>query len=228
MDGGGKMKRHAAILKDSPSSPDTATAAVRRERVLFDAGLIKGASKAPASAHAQGSYFHVLALTVDHGLVAAGIAAAVGSASFAGFMMTRDNSHPMFGGIEHLMIFAQPIGGAHSNHEPTAKPHEKRAVDYNTTGSIAQPAKHDVEHNKATDGARPRFGAQIDPASATMKGYVLRLARKGGVSIEGPGGSYPAAPGTTLPDAGRILSLENRNGRWVVTTENGRIAEPGL
>ncbi len=55
---------------------------------------------------------------------------------------------------------------------------------------------------------------------------MLRFSRKGAVMVEGPKGSYVAAPGVVLPDKGRILSIQNRNGRWVVLTENGVITEP--
>jgi hypothetical protein len=61
---------------------------------------------------------------------------------------------------------------------------------------------------------------------APVKGYALRFTRKGAIVVDGPKGSYAAAPGVVLPDRGRILSIQNRNGRWVVLTENGTITEP--
>lgn len=192
-----------------------------RRRVLFGIGLTQGAPKTVAPVHAQASALHGFALTIDHGLIAAGIAAAIGSASFAGFMIARDNSHPVFGGIEHLMIFAQPIGGSASHQSPPMDQSEGHRVDYNVTGSIDQAALNAISD-------QPRPGKVSDAKHDALKGYVLRFAAKGGMMAEGPKGSYAATPGAMLPDAGRILSIENRNGRWVVTTEKGAIAEGGL
>ncbi len=192
-----------------------------RKRVVFGIGLTAGASKSVASAHAKAASLHALTLTVDHGLAAVGVAVAVASASFAGFMIVRDNSHPMFGGVEHLMIFAQPIGGA-PNHRPL--PLERganRPVDYNATGSIDDAAA-------GASGLEAPRASELAAAPEALKGYVLRFARNGAVMVEGPKGSFAAMPGATLPDAGRILSIENRNGRWVIMTENGMIAEAKL
>jgi hypothetical protein len=170
-------------------------------------------------------------LTVDHGLVAAGLAAAIGSASFAGFMIARDNSHPLFGGIEHLMIFAQPIGGSDSRRRPLLEQATTRSVDYDATGSINRPPPP----RASVEGAGSRHDASLpddadkpDSMGGSVKGYALRFTRKGAIVVEGPKGSYAAAPGVVLPDRGRILSIQNRNGRWVVLTENGMITEPAL
>lgn len=185
-----------------------------RGRVLFGIGLMQRRAEGEAPSHAQISALHGFALTLDHGLVAAGIAAAIGSAGFAGFMIARDNSHPMFGGIEHLMIFAQPIGGQASHRSPQMDQSESHKVDFNVTGSIDQAALN-------ASAERPRPDKEPDVKHGAVKGYVLRFAPKGGLLAEGPKGSYVAMPGTVLPDAGRILSIENRSGRWLITTEKG-------
>jgi hypothetical protein len=164
----------------------------------------------------------LLAFTANHGLVAAGVAAAIGSASFAGFMMTRSNSHPLFGGIKHLMIFAQPIGGSESRGRLPQEHGSPRSVDFSATGSIERNAPHPSD-----SAGRPREGGPDSP-HAPLNGYVLRFARKGAVVVEGPKGSYSAAPGVVIPGAGRILSIQNRNGRWVVQTESGMIGEAAL
>jgi hypothetical protein len=162
----------------------------------------------------------MLAFTVNHGLIAAGVTAAIGSASFAGFMLTRNNSHPLFGGIEHLMIFAQPIGGAES-HRRLIESNSHWSFDYNATGSIDR-----TEPRRAgIDGAPPRDGDKAESPRTPIKEYVLRFARRGAVVVQGPKGNFAAAPGVMLPGAGRILSIQNRNGRWVVQTENGIIGE---
>jgi hypothetical protein len=48
---------------------------------------------------------------IDKALVSTGVLTAVVSASFATYMVSTDHPHPTFGGIEHLMIFAQPSLG---------------------------------------------------------------------------------------------------------------------
>ena len=118
-------------------------------------------SQRVASARVKASAGHSLALTFDHGLVAAGIAAAVGSASFAGFMLARDNSHPIFGGIEHLMIFAQPI---HGYRPPLLERLETRSVDYRATGSIEpRPVSN------AAGGESPRSDEKQDWRAARLQ-----------------------------------------------------------
>ncbi len=146
---------------------------------------------------------------------------------FRGFMIARDNSHPLFGGIEHLMIFAQPIGAAGSHRrllleEASARP------DDDATGSIASPSPQRAGAERATPArsAGAEDYDQPEPPGRPAKGYVLRFTRKGAIVVEGPKGSFAAVPGVVLPDRGRILSIENRNGRWVVLTENGVVTEP--
>ncbi len=143
---------------------------------------------------------------VDHILIGLGVAAAFGSVAFAGVMLSRDNSRPMFGGVEHLMIFAQPIGGSKLKGEARAK--AEAAVDFNATGSIA----------------RSGAGGGVENASSA-KDYILRVARKGALVIESPKGRLEARPGVVIPDLGTVLSVQNRNGRWRVVTERGVVDE---
>jgi hypothetical protein len=219
--------RKAPLRAGARSQVPAASAdpAPRGRRVLLGIAFGKGASaKAAATAHAKAA--HLLALTVDHGLVAAGVAAAVGSASFAGFMIARDNSHRLFGGIEHLMIFAQPIGAAGS-HRRLLLEQASAPPDDDATGSIASPLpRADAERARPARDAGAADDDQPEPAGRPAKGYVLRFTRKGAIVVEGPKGSFAAVPGVVLPDRGRILSIENRNGRWVVLTENGMVTEP--
>ncbi|WP_395664292.1 hypothetical protein [Methylocella sp.] len=147
-------------------------------------------------------------MTVDRMLVLAGVAAALGSVAFAGAMLSRDNSRPMFGGVEHLMIFAQPIGGSKLQREPVAS---GAAVDFNATGSI---------------GASGGRNADPGPGGKTVvKNYVLRVAPQGALVVEGPKGRVEAKPGAVVPDLGSVLSVQNRNGRWRVVTERGAVLE---
>ncbi len=216
MVGSHKSRIRPNLQRGRAHQSSAANAARPATRAFLEVSVTKGASKSAVSAQVRASATHSLALTLDHGLVAMGVAAAVASASFAGFMLTRDNSHPMFGGIEHLMIFAQPIGG---HRPPVMERSHKPPVDYRATGSIEPHLLSNV-----AAGEPPRVEAS--PGSPTE--YILRFGHRGDVVVEGPKGSFAAAPGVVLPNAGRILSIQNRNGRWVVTTEHGMISEPGL
>lgn len=201
-----------------PAPPSLLSAQGRGRAVLGLAISASARAKAMAATNAKAASVHVLALTVDHGLIAAGVAAAIGSASFAGFMMARDNSHPLFGGVEHLMIFAQPSAGSGGDRRLGLE-RAPRSVDYDATGSIDE-----TPLPRSPAAATPR-GEEPDGTGVAAKGYVLRFTHAGAVIVDGPKGSYAAAPGVVLPDVGRILAVQNRNGRWVVSTENGVIAE---
>ncbi|WP_146030156.1 hypothetical protein [Methylocella silvestris] len=187
---------------------------------MFFGFALTAAAKTSASASTKASSIHALALTADHGLIATGIVAAVGSVSFAAVMISTDNSRPLFGGVEHLMIFAQPIGGSHKGSDAAQGSSQKHPVDYSATGSI--------DHSKQTGpaaGAMNRGEASAAAPTGVLKGYVVKFSTGGSIVVQSPKGSFAAAPGASLPDVGRILSIENRNGRWVVVTERGAITE---
>ena len=63
----------------------------------------------------------VLAFTVDHGLIAAGVAAAIGSATFATIMISQNSLPEMLKGSEYPEVFersrAAPSLGS-SRHQP--------------------------------------------------------------------------------------------------------------
>jgi hypothetical protein len=204
-----------------PGSPSSRADAVRAGAVFGIALGRSARAKAALTVNAKAASAHILALTVDHGLIAAGVAAAIGSASFAGFTMTRDNSHPLFGGVEHLMIFAQPSSGLGGDRRLLLE-RVTRSVDYDATGSIDRTP----QPRPSADVLGPARGDDIaDATGARAKGYVLRFTPKGAMVVDGAKGSYAATPGVVVPDMGRILAIQNRNGRWVVMTENGIINE---
>ena len=156
---------------------------------------------------------------VDQILAATGVAGAVASAGFAVFMISTDHSHPMFSGIEHLMLFAQPIHGRPApvvarTHEPPAD----AAIDYSATGSIRH---SDPNSSDKTEGTMVRSSA----TEPTIAGYVLQEARTGVALVQGRGTAYWVKPGNLLPGAGRVLSVEQREDKWVVVTTQGIIVD---
>jgi hypothetical protein len=56
-----------------------------------------------------------------------------------------------------------------------------------------------------------------------LRGYVLRDVFRGGAVIESRYGLMEVTPGVQLPGAGRVRSVEQRDGRWVVVTTAGVI-----
>lgn len=157
---------------------------------------------------------------VDQILVSTGLAAALASAGFAVMMMSTDHSHPMFGGIEHLMLFAQPLHRndptlmARTEKEQPAEP----GIDYNTTGTIPHRQLPGVDR----DDLPP---LRLPATEPVIKAYVVQEARIGIALVQGRGAAYRVLPGAFLPGAGRVLSIEQRDGRWVVVTTQGVIID---
>ncbi len=56
-----------------------------------------------------------------------------------------------------------------------------------------------------------------------VRGYVLREVFRGGALVESRYGMMEVFPGAQLPGAGRVRSVEKRDGRWVVVTTAGLI-----
>jgi hypothetical protein len=160
-----------------------------------------------------------LVTTVDQMLAATGVAGAVASAGFAAIMITTDHSHPVFSGIEHLMLFAQPI---HGRSTPviarTYQPPADAGIDYSATGTIR---RTDPRSSDTTEGTMVRPPA----TEPIIMGYVLQEAQIGVALVQGHGTVYRVKPGNLLPGAGRVLSVEQREDKWVVVTTQGIIAD---
>jgi hypothetical protein len=62
-----------------------------------------------------------------------------------------------------------------------------------------------------------------DPDAKALRGYVLRDVFRGGALVESRYGLMEVFPGVQLPGAGRVRSVEKRDGRWVVVTTAGLI-----
>jgi hypothetical protein len=79
--------------------------------------------------------------------------------------------------------------------------------------------------------ARPVSQLRPDASDAmgrVASGYVLRYADVGVALLQGPGGTHVVQPGSVVPDAGQIQSIEQRAGRWVVVTATGTIEGPRM
>ncbi len=156
---------------------------------------------------------------VDRFVVAAGVLTAVASASFATYMVSTDHPHQMFGGIEHLMIFAQPSSGnPHALIARVPKAPDDQGIDFTATGSI--PGKPEAHARPVY--ILPALNARVEPV---IKGFALRGVSGNVAMVESVDGIYRVEPGSVLPGAGRVLSIQWRKGKFVVVTTEGIIAE---
>lgn len=154
--------------------------------------------------------------TSDHALAAAGLAAAVGSASFAGYMIIQAGQGPGAAASSRAVIAAPPHDAG--LRQPKSLPSAYEALDLDATGTIL-PGPAGGANREAREPAKPEH-------EQALKGYSLRFADEGTALIQGPGGIYAVVPGVRVPDAGMILSVEKRSGRWIVVSEKGFIEGP--
>ncbi len=65
--------------------------------------------------------------------------------------------------------------------------------------------------------------SKIAPTTKILSGYKLREVSHGVAVLETRRGVVAVRAGNVLPDAGEIVAIQKRAGRWVVSTENGDI-----
>jgi hypothetical protein len=223
-------KREAAVRDGRPTGTASMAKDLQRE-VLWRADDAKARMASPGSDNGVSGAvkFHAfrakffgkfgLASIIDQALVATGVAGAVASAGFAVIMISTDHSQPMFSGIEHLMLFAQPIHGRPApilarGYEPATD----NGIDYTATGSIPRSEQRRADKIGTTHVHAP-------PTEPIIMDYVLREAQMGVAVVQGNGAAYRIKPGNFLPGAGRVLSVEQREDTWVVVTTQGIISD---
>jgi hypothetical protein len=147
------------------------------------------------------------------------------AAIFAGYMIARESGPEGFNAAEHRLIVAPASGGRDSKPAAEDPGRGTGPFDFDATGSIirgredaAVRAPQDVRPAVKTGGGRP---GEVGGAA----GYVLRFVHRGVAIVQIAGKSYVVAPGAALPQAGRVLAIEKRAGRWVVVTVAGLIVE---
>lgn len=157
--------------------------------------------------------------TVDRTVVAAGICMAVASASFATYMVSTDHSHPTFPGADHLMLFAQPSRGLSQRliaRVPGAR--DDSGIDYTATGAIP-------DNDAAVPQPLYTLPSINVPRDQIIKDFTLRGVSGDVALVDGPGGLFRLERGADLPGGGQVLSIEWRQGQFVVVTTRGVIVE---
>jgi len=153
----------------------------------------------------------------DQVLVSVGLGTALASAGFAAIMIASDHPSPVFGGIEHLMLFAQPLHGRSSSVVARVQNgSDADGIDYSATGTIRPINPPPADKSKA---------GQLPATEPIVKAYVLQEADIDAAVVQGRGTAYRVRPGNFLPGAGRVLSIEQREDKWVVVTTQGVIVE---
>jgi hypothetical protein len=150
-----------------------------------------------------------LNLSTDHALIGSGVATAFCALAFAGYMIGNSDRQPYFPGSEYLAIFAKPNHGIQVAAHPSPAiarrdaPGDPNGVDPTPTGSIQRASRADPPDGAALPALR----------------YRLVAASRDLAWVESELGFRQIKPGEVLPGLGRIAAIEQRNGRWTVTTD---------
>jgi hypothetical protein len=86
--------------------------------------------------------------------------------------------------------------------------------------------EHVVAANEETgsiSGSALRHRAR--PAHSGVAGWSVQDGQFDHAVIAGQGGRYAVWPGTVVPGLGRVVSVRERGGRWVVVTDKGTITQ---
>lgn len=150
---------------------------------------------------------HVITTSLsDFALVGAGVAMAVGSVGFAGYMLLQNDHEPQVNGMQYLAIFAKPRGSSRPAlaEAPAVAAASRRVaddgLDMAPTGSIAHAA---AGGSTGPEGYRI---VAVEPGMAWLSnGPEIRVVK----------------PGEVAPGLGRIASIVKRDGRWALIDEAG-------
>jgi hypothetical protein len=160
-----------------------------------------------------------IAFTIDHALAAGGLGVAISSLAFAAFMIAQSNRGTR---LEPRDGFGHPARSQiHLAQEPF-RPLNAQSIDYNATASIA--------HVEAAHGVR-RPGQRLNSAEAPLaphhqtENYVISFVYNNMALVKSKHGFYAAKPGSLLPGAGRVRSIDRLGPKWILVTENTIIAE---
>ncbi len=167
-------------------------AAIRRTPKL---SLLAVAAPAPA-----------MPAPIDHGLTAAGIVAALGSAAFAAYMIAHNASIPDDAGLAGpASLSAAPPSMLQSS------PENEREVFPAGIRAGSAPRERIVTLPGALASTPSLAGQGKDL-------LLLRFVHNGMALVESADGIYAVKKGSKLPGAGRVLSIGIHRGKWVLVT----------
>lgn len=161
-----------------------------------------------------------VAFTIDQALAAAGTAVAIGSIAFAASMIAQNSRGTKLVASDGFRLARLARTRNHLAQEPF-RPLTLNSIDYEATGSIFRP----VAGPGAQQTGTRHNPAAVPPAADQTDNYVLSFVYNNMALVKSIRGFYAAKPGTFLPGAGRIRSIERRGDKWILATEKTVISD---
>jgi hypothetical protein len=159
---------------------------------------------------------------IDILLAAAGVAIALSSMAFAGYMVADADRPPRIAGMEYLSVFAKPNHSLSADAQAAPPPSVQaainlaaQAIDPTPTGSIPEKGAIGPSVNLIV---APMRGIDLRPSSSP---YKLLDVANGEALVQSDVGFRHVRAGDTLPEYGRINAIEKRGDHWVMLTQNG-------
>jgi hypothetical protein len=202
------FRRPATKLKDSSNKRPSWSAIIRQ--------VINGSAWYP----------NLLTIgSTEYGMFFVGLTAAVASSTFAFYMISHSEPTPSLFGTDHVVAFAKVThsDGETGMAELVTAPHfspDSQNIDL-TTGSI--PLKSVEQDIAPTTPVRSPDSTRSNPIELRFDDYVLRQVFHDRVMVSNGNHAYWIRPGSVLPGAGRVLSIERRGQKWTVITARGII-----
>ena len=175
---------------------------------------------------------------IDIMLAASGVAIALSSMVFAGYMVADVDRPPRIAGMEYLSVFAKPNhalaadeGAAPLPMARVAANNAAQAIDLTPTGSISDKAGAGRGVNLILTPDPVLTPTRNDALRTPASPYKLLDVANGEALIQSDVGFRHVRAGDTLPDLGRINTIERRGDHWVLLTQNGAPLEwpsPGI
>ncbi|WP_018264587.1 hypothetical protein [Methylosinus sp. LW4] len=126
-----------------------------------------------------------------------GVALAVVSTGFAGYMISDAERRPQFAGLEHLAIYSRPTVIA-AKRIQTQIADQRGKVDFTPVGSIGE--------------AQSEVG---------VPGFALLSVRSGVALLQTPNAIIKVSPGDLVEGLGRVTALERRGEKWALVSSAG-------
>jgi hypothetical protein len=165
---------------------------------------------------------------IDIMLAGSGVAIAFSSMVFAGYMVADVDRPPRIAGMEYLSVFAKPNHALAADDRIASQPLASttinlagQSIDPTPTGSIADKggAGRPVNLILTPDlNLTPTRNGDLKVSSSP---YKLLDVANGEALLQSDVGFRHVRAGDTLPDFGRINTIEKRGDHWVLLTQNG-------
>jgi hypothetical protein len=163
----------------------------------------------------------------DYGMFLIGLTAAVASTTFAYYAISNGGLPTDLSGADRIVAFPKithrdgETGMAKIASAPHFSPEDPN-IDM-TTGSI--PLKSIEQSDPAPAAVRDPDSTRSNPVDLHLSDYVIRQVVRDRAMVSNGNRAYWIRPGSILPGAGRVLSIERRGVKWTVVTARGIIED---